>query len=94
MLEETFAPRSAVKHPVHKQDEGIKVHLRFDLTAQPRVSEEFPEEYVKQENFIVRGLIFGTASTGEIASGAAICILFIMVFAPMTIYHYLSYSNK
>lgn len=42
----------------------------------------------------VRGLMSGTATTAEIVSGIAICILFIVVFAPLTIYLYLSKSNR
>jgi ABC-2 type transport system permease protein len=42
----------------------------------------------------VRGFMSGTATTAEIVSGIAICILFIVVFAPLTIYLYLSKSNR
>lgn len=42
----------------------------------------------------VRGLMSGTATTAEIAGGIAVCMLFIVVFAPMTIYLYLSKNNR
>lgn len=42
----------------------------------------------------VRGLMSGTATASELLSGVAICILFIAVFAPLTIYLYLSKSNR
>ncbi|MCF1675041.1 MAG: ABC transporter permease, partial [Tetragenococcus koreensis] len=42
----------------------------------------------------VRGLMSGTATTAEIAGGIAICMLFIAIFAPLTIYLYLSKGNK
>ncbi|QQK80073.1 ABC transporter permease [Salicibibacter cibi] len=42
----------------------------------------------------VRGLISGATTTAEIVSGIVICILFIVVFAPLTIYLYLSKSNR
>lgn len=42
----------------------------------------------------VRGFMSGTATTAEIIGGISICMLFIIVFAPMTIYLYLSKSNK
>lgn len=42
----------------------------------------------------VRGFMSGTATTAEIAGGIAVCLLFIMVFAPMTIYLYLSKNNR
>ncbi|GAB2539751.1 ABC transporter permease [Gracilibacillus alcaliphilus] len=42
----------------------------------------------------VRGLMSGTATTAEILGGIAICLFFIFVFAPITIYLYLSKNNR
>lgn len=42
----------------------------------------------------VRGFMSGTVTTAEIVGGLAICMLFIIVFAPMTIYLYLSKGNR
>lgn len=42
----------------------------------------------------VRGFMSGTANTTEIVGGIAVCMLFIIVFAPMTIYLYLSKNNR
>ncbi|MBX0320363.1 MULTISPECIES: ABC transporter permease [Shouchella] len=42
----------------------------------------------------VRGFMSGTVTTAEIVGGIAICVLFIIIFAPMTIYLYLSKSNR
>jgi len=42
----------------------------------------------------VRGFMSGTVTTAEIVGGIAICVLFIIVFAPMTIYLYLSKNNR
>lgn len=42
----------------------------------------------------VRGIMSGTVTSAEIVGGMVICVLFIIVFAPLTIYLYLSKSNK
>lgn len=42
----------------------------------------------------VRGFMSGTATTTEVFAGLAICMLFILIFAPMTIYLYLSKNNR
>ncbi|WP_152658171.1 ABC transporter permease [Oceanobacillus sp. CFH 90083] len=42
----------------------------------------------------VRGLISGAATISEISAGIAICVLFIIIFAPITVYLYLSKNNK
>lgn len=52
VLEEQFSPRAEEKRPVHEREQGIDVHLRFDLTAQPQVFEQFPEEYTHYEDYI------------------------------------------
>lgn len=49
--EEIFSPRAGYKRPVvHAQ--GINVHLRFDLTSQPRVFEQFPGEFTLHRDFV------------------------------------------
>ncbi|ALC81234.1 MULTISPECIES: helix-turn-helix transcriptional regulator [Bacillus] len=52
VTEEIFNPRAELKHPVHQQEKGIKVYLRFDLTAQPQVFEQFPGEFTHHGDFI------------------------------------------
>ncbi|MCF1617339.1 ABC transporter permease [Tetragenococcus koreensis] len=42
----------------------------------------------------VRGLISGTATTVDIIGGIIICMSIILVFAPLTIYLYLSKNNR
>lgn len=56
VLEEYFHRRSEYKRP--KQEGGIDVHLRFDLTACPRVFEQFPGEFTNQGSFIDVQTIF------------------------------------
>ncbi|MBD1379455.1 helix-turn-helix transcriptional regulator [Metabacillus arenae] len=48
---EQFSPRAEYKRPVQEQ-EGTNTHLRFDLTAQPRVFEQFPGEFTHHGDFI------------------------------------------
>lgn len=53
VLEEMFFPRVKSKcEVVHGQEQGTDVHLRFDLTAQPRVFEQFPGESTHHGNFV------------------------------------------
>ncbi|GAB2539776.1 helix-turn-helix transcriptional regulator [Gracilibacillus alcaliphilus] len=52
LLEETFIPGAKTISSIDKQAGGINVHLRFDLTAQPRVFEQFPGECTYYGNFV------------------------------------------
>ncbi|WP_342028646.1 YafY family protein [Salibacterium halotolerans] len=56
VLEEHFHRRSEYKRP--KQERGIDVHLRFDLTACPRVFEQFPGKFTNHGAFIDVQTIF------------------------------------
>ncbi|QQK80076.1 YafY family transcriptional regulator [Salicibibacter cibi] len=58
VLEETFDPRADSKRLVHSEEQGIDVHLRFNLTAQPRVFEQFPGEYTFHGDFVDVQTIF------------------------------------
>lgn len=42
----------------------------------------------------VRGLMYGTASTAVIAAGIGVCLLLIAVFAPLTLYLYLTKNHR
>lgn len=42
----------------------------------------------------VRGLMLGTAGTADIATGIGICLVFIIIFAPLTFYLYLTKNNR
>jgi len=42
--DERFAPRESSSYTDEADYPGIEVHLRFDRSAQPRVSEQFPDE--------------------------------------------------
>ncbi|MEK4439060.1 ABC transporter permease [Paenibacillus sp. FSL K6-2862] len=42
----------------------------------------------------VRGLMNGTASTTDIAAGLGVCLLLIVMFAPITLYLYLNKNNR
>lgn len=52
VLDETFSPRAGSKRPVNEQEQGTSVHLRFDLTVQSRVFEQFPGEFTNHVDFI------------------------------------------
>ncbi|QQK75444.1 YafY family transcriptional regulator [Salicibibacter cibarius] len=58
VFDETFSPRSESKSPIHAPEQGTNVHLRFDLTAQPRVFEQFPGEYIFHGDFVDVQTIF------------------------------------
>jgi predicted DNA-binding transcriptional regulator YafY len=58
VLDEPFHPKAEYKRPVQEQEQGINAHLRFDLTAQPRVFEQFPGEFTIQGDFIEVKTIF------------------------------------
>jgi ABC-2 type transport system permease protein len=42
----------------------------------------------------VRGLMNGTASTTDITAGLGVCLLLIVIFAPLTLYLYLTKNNR
>lgn len=42
----------------------------------------------------VRGLMFGTAGAADIAVGIGICLLFLLIFAPLTLYLYMTKNNR
>ncbi|MBU5442720.1 YafY family protein [Paenibacillus sp. MSJ-34] len=50
--EEVFQPREASTETPPETTDGMQVHLRFDLNAQPRVFEQFPGECVHQGTHI------------------------------------------
>lgn len=52
MLEETFQRRLDPKRPIHTEEQGLKVYLRFDLTARPQVFEQFPGACTHHEDFV------------------------------------------
>lgn len=56
VLEEPFTRKIHFKCPV--QEHGTNVHLRFDLSAQPRVFEQFAGEFTLQGDFIDVQTIF------------------------------------
>lgn len=58
VLEEPFIPKVEHKRPVQEQKQGTNTHLRFDLTAQTRVFEQFPEEFIHHRDFIDVQTIF------------------------------------
>jgi predicted DNA-binding transcriptional regulator YafY len=58
VLEETFDPRAGFKRLVQSEEQGIDVHLRFDLTARPRVLEQFPGEFTHHGGFVEVQTIF------------------------------------
>ncbi|MFA1819349.1 helix-turn-helix transcriptional regulator [Virgibacillus oceani] len=58
VLEEQFHPKSAYKRPVQEQEQGINAHLRFDLSVQTRVFEQFPGAFTLQGDFIEVKTIF------------------------------------
>lgn len=47
VTEEMFEPREVQGDPAGQEAAGIPVHLRFDLSAQTRVREQFPDEWVR-----------------------------------------------
>lgn len=51
VLKEQFNLRADFKRP-YVQKQGTNVHLRFDLSVQQRVLEQFPGNFTKQGNFI------------------------------------------
>ncbi len=58
VLDEPFHPKAEYKRPVQEQEQGTNAHLRFDLTAQQRVFEQFPEEFTQHEDFVDVKTIF------------------------------------
>ncbi|TCJ04708.1 helix-turn-helix transcriptional regulator [Cytobacillus praedii] len=56
VLEELFTRKIYFKRPV--QEHGTNAHLRFDLSAQPRVFEQFPGEFTHHGDFIDVQTIF------------------------------------
>lgn len=56
--EEHFSPKPEYKRPDQKREQGTDVHLRFDLTAQPRVFEQFPGEFTHHGDFVDVQTIF------------------------------------
>ncbi|OZU89057.1 transcriptional regulator [Virgibacillus indicus] len=57
VLEEQFYLRADYKRPVVRE-QGTNVHLRFDLSAQERVLEQFPVEFTHHGDFIDVKTIF------------------------------------
>lgn len=56
--EKTFQPRKELPNSSPSAYQGMKVHLRFDLHAQPRVSERFQDECIHQGTHIDVHTIF------------------------------------
>lgn len=77
MLEESRPPRRT--HPANEeQPTGIQAKLRFEQTADPRVSEQFPGEYRYEDNYIEVNTTFYTmeyAVSVVLSYGAKVSIL-------------------
>ncbi|MBX0320361.1 helix-turn-helix transcriptional regulator [Shouchella clausii] len=58
VLDEPFHPKAEYKRPVQEHKQGTNAHLRFDLIAQPRVFEQFPEKFIHHGDFIDVQTIF------------------------------------
>jgi predicted DNA-binding transcriptional regulator YafY len=52
VLDDHFHPREISSLPAEEEVQGLHVHLRFDLTAQPRVFEQFQGECTDHGDYI------------------------------------------
>ncbi|XID95553.1 helix-turn-helix transcriptional regulator [Paenibacillaceae bacterium WGS1546] len=60
VTDEAFVPRTEVRASEEEEPQGLEVRLRFDLTAQPRVFEQFPGQCVYQGDHIEVNTLFYT----------------------------------
>lgn len=56
--DEAFIPRAEIRASEEEEPQGMEVRLRFDLTAQPRVFEQFPGQCVYRDDHIEVNALF------------------------------------